>query len=79
MFRREAESPLVIEVVAEPVTVNVPTLKDVEVALVVVELSPVKFCKVELPVARMFAEVSNDVMKALVPFNDVANRLVDVD
>jgi hypothetical protein len=77
--RRVADSPPVSEVVAVPVTVSVPTLRDVEVAFVVVELSAVKFCRVELPVARILAEVSKEFMKALVPFNDVAKKLVEVD
>ena len=47
VVRREADKPLVIEVVADPVTVKTPVENLVEVALVVVEFpltfkSPVK-------------------------------------
>ena len=45
----------------------------------VVALTPVKFCKVVLPVARMLAEVNRELMKPFVAVNEVANRLVDVD
>ena len=50
----------------------------VEVAFVVVACSPVKFCRVEEPVVKMFPAVRSEVMKALVPFNEVAKRLVEV-
>ena len=52
--------------------------RDVVVACEVVELSPVKFCKVDEPVARMFAEVSNELTKELVDESVVEKKLVEV-
>ena len=44
----------------------------------VVDCSPVKFWKVEEPVAKKLAEERSEVMKALVPFKEVAKKLVVV-
>lgn len=38
-----------------------------------------KFCKVEEPVARRLAAVSNDVMNPLVAVREDVKKLVDVD
>ena len=79
VFRREADRPFVIEVVALPVTVRDAVEKLVVVALVPVALMKVKFWRVVLPVARMLAAVNREFMKPFVAVNEVVNILVDVD
>jgi hypothetical protein len=66
VFNLEAERPLVIEVVALPVTVNTPVEREVVVALVEVELRAVKFCRVDDPVANILAAVKR-AEKVLLP------------
>jgi hypothetical protein len=53
--------------------------KLVVVALVVVELTPVKFWRVVEPVARIFAAVRSELTKPLVKVPTPAKRLVEVD
>ncbi len=79
MFNLVVSIPPPNVVVPVPVTVSVPTLKEVLVALVVVEFNPVKFCKVLEPVAKILAEVNSELMNPLVPVIVVAKRLVLVD
>ena len=79
VFRREADRPFVIEVVALPVTVRDAVEKLVVVALVPVALMKVKFWRVVLPVARMLAAVNREFMKPFVAVNEVANMFVLVD
>ncbi len=69
---------MVIEVVADPVTVSVPTLSEVLVAFVVVELSAVKFCRVEEPVARILAALNRPLLFMFPALSKVANRLVEL-
>ena len=54
------------------------TAKLVVVALLTVALTKVKFCKVDDPVANMFAAVSNELTKELVEVREEEKKLVDV-
>ncbi len=62
--------------VALPVTVSTPVENEVEVELVVVELSPVKFCSVDDPYESKF-EALIEPLVMLPVLREVEKRLVD--
>ena len=68
--------PAVKVEVALPVTVRTPVEREVDVALVVVEFNPVKFCSVDDPLERRLeALIAPPVM--LPVLSDVEKRFVD--
>jgi hypothetical protein len=68
--------PAVKVEVALPVTVIIPVESEVDVALVVVEFRPVKFCSVDDPLERRL-EALIDPAVMLPVLRDVEKRLVD--